>query len=106
MSKIGIMMIFTLGIGFGAVLPIMLKKGRVNMSKTNYIIDLKFDGTGSGWVATSNDVPGLILMSESLDDLREQVNVAVPELLRLNKIGNFKEDVKIIFNMEKELVPA
>ena len=36
------------------------------------------------WVATSDDIPGLVLDSGSCDALLERVRFAVPELLELN----------------------
>ena len=47
-------------------------------------IKLIWDNEACVWVATSPDVPGLILEGGSLDALIERVKVAVPELLELN----------------------
>jgi len=49
-----------------------------------YHVDLMFDSEARVWVATSEDVPGLVLESGSFDALVERVQVAVPELLELN----------------------
>lgn len=43
-----------------------------------------WDNETEVWIATSDDVPGLVLESESLDDLLKHVKDAVPELLFLN----------------------
>lgn len=43
-----------------------------------------WDDEADVWVATSDDVPGLVLESASLDDLFDHVKDAVPELLFLN----------------------
>ena len=48
------------------------------------VIDVLWDEEAAVWVATSKDVPGLVLESGSFDALVERVRVAVPELLRLN----------------------
>ena len=38
------------------------------------------------WIATSEDVPGLVFEADSLDGIIEDVRNLVPELLRLNGI--------------------
>lgn len=50
-----------------------------------YVINFVWDDEASVWVATSEDVPGLVLESGSFDALCERVKNAVPELLQLNK---------------------
>ncbi len=50
-----------------------------------YKIQLLWDNEASVWVATSQDVPGLVLESGSFDALIERVRYAIPELLELNK---------------------
>ena len=50
-----------------------------------YKIQLLWDNEASVWVATSTDVPGLVLESESYDALIERVRYAIPELLELNR---------------------
>ena len=49
-----------------------------------YIITFTWDDEASVWIATSNDIPGLILESGSFDALLERTRFAVPELLELN----------------------
>ena len=50
----------------------------------NYKIDLTWDAESAVWVATSEDVPGLVLESGSFDALLERLRHAIPELLTLN----------------------
>ena len=50
-----------------------------------YKIQLMWDNEASVWVATSADVPGLVLESGSFDALIERVRYAIPELLELNR---------------------
>ena len=47
-------------------------------------IDFYWDQEAFVWIATSKDVPGLVLESDSYDVLLEKVRFAVPELLELN----------------------
>lgn len=50
----------------------------------NYNVKLTWDNEASVWVATSDDVPGLVLESNSYDALIEKVKVAIPELLDIS----------------------
>ena len=50
-----------------------------------YKIQLLWDNEASVWVATSPDVPGLVLESGSFDALIERVRYAILELLELNR---------------------
>lgn len=48
-----------------------------------YTVNLNWDNEAAVWVATSDNVPGLILEGGSLDALIERVRFAIPELLSL-----------------------
>lgn len=48
------------------------------------VVNLTWDPEASVWVATSDDIPGLVLESGSFDALLERVRFATPELLELN----------------------
>lgn len=50
----------------------------------SYTVKLFWDSEASVWVATSDDIKGLVLESGSLDVLIERVRMTVPELLKLN----------------------
>ncbi len=50
----------------------------------NYTVLFTWDDEANVWVATSPDVNGLVLESESLDALMQRVEIAIPELLSLN----------------------
>ena len=49
-----------------------------------YVISLTWDPEAAVWIATSEDIPGLVLESGSFDALLERVRVTAPELLALN----------------------
>jgi len=51
---------------------------------SEYTIKTIWDPEASVWVATSDDLPGLILESGSLDALIERVRFAVPDLLKID----------------------
>ena len=56
----------------------------------DYKVTLTWDNEASMWVATSDDVPGLVLESNSYDALIEKVKIAIPELLELNNKASLK----------------
>ena len=47
-------------------------------------VNFLWDQDAEVWVATSDEVPGLVLESGSFDALIERVKFAIPELLILN----------------------
>ena len=49
-----------------------------------YTAHLQWDPDAAVWVATSDDIVGLVMESGSVDALIERVRNAVPELLLLN----------------------
>ena len=51
-----------------------------------YIINLIWDDEANVWIATREDIPGLVLESGSYDALLERIRFAVPELLELNSL--------------------
>jgi len=50
----------------------------------SYKVKMIWDREAEVWVATSEDVPGLVLESGSFDALLERVKYAIPELNELN----------------------
>lgn len=55
------------------------------MSKFSYTVNAVWDPEASVWVATSEDVPGLVAEASSIEELSEKLKILVPELLELNK---------------------
>jgi len=51
---------------------------------SQYVINLIWDNEAAVWVATSDDIPGLVMEGGSFDALIERVRYAAPELLELN----------------------
>lgn len=47
-------------------------------------VTFTWDDEADVWIATSKDIPGLVLESGSFDALTERVRFAIPELLALN----------------------
>ncbi|MDR0948196.1 MAG: DUF1902 domain-containing protein [Lachnospiraceae bacterium] len=65
-----------------------------------YHVDFLWDSDASVWVATSEDVPGLVLESGSFDALVERVRFAIPELLELNGIEH-SDTIPIYYSATK-----
>lgn len=65
-----------------------------------YIINLTWDEKAAVWVATSEDISGLVLESGSIDALIERVRFAIPELLLLNKMP-VEKTISICFRSER-----
>lgn len=64
-----------------------------------YTVITAWDEEADVWTATSEDIPGLVLESGSLDVLMERIRFAVPELLVLN--GICEKDIKLVIKSEK-----
>ena len=64
-----------------------------------------WDEEANVWIATSEDVYGLILEDESLDNLMKRVFIAVPDLLETQDKENVKISVNCIAS-RRELVYA
>ena len=64
-----------------------------------YVVNLIWDNEANVWVASSDDIPGLVLESGSFDALLERIRFAVPELLSLN--GSDKSTLSLSFVSER-----
>jgi hypothetical protein len=52
--------------------------------KTEFLVTAAWDDEAKVWVATSDDIPGLVTEAPNLDLLRERILAVVPELLEDN----------------------
>lgn len=52
--------------------------------KTEFLVTARWDDEAEVWVATSDDIPGLVTEAPNLDLLRERILAVVPELLEDN----------------------
>ncbi len=64
-----------------------------------YVVNFTWDDEASVWIATSDDVPGLVLESGSFDALIERTRFAIPELLSLNSPEN--QPISLVFTSER-----
>ncbi len=54
------------------------------MQSKQITVHAEWDGEANVWVATSDDVPGLITEASSVEILTEKLAVLIPELLEAN----------------------
>lgn len=57
------------------------------MPENEYTVTMQHDPETNRWLATSNDIPGLVLEDASYDVLVYRVRLAAPEMLELNGIN-------------------
>ncbi len=61
-----------------------------------------WDNEAGVWVATSDDVPGLITESETSEKLIEKLKILIPELLEINGMNNLFQQTEIPFHLLSE----
>ena len=54
------------------------------MMSSDINIDARWDDEASVWIATSNDVPGLVVEADTWPAMIEEVRLVLPELLELS----------------------
>jgi len=77
------------------------------MKKINIFVNALWDDEVSVWVATSEQVPGLVAEAGTAEELEKKLIVMIPELLIENgllKEGNCKEGVPFHLLQERELI--
>ncbi len=63
-------------------------------------IQFTWDPDACVWIATSEDVPGFVLESDSFDSLLERTRLAVPELLEMN--GSLTAPLTLSFRSDRQ----
>jgi len=64
-------------------------------------IQARWDGEASVWIATSTEVPGLVVEADTWPRMIEEVRLILPELLELK--GQGQEDLSLTFKAEEHL---
>ena len=64
-------------------------------------INARWDGEASVWLATSEDVHGLVVEAENWPTMIEEVRLILPELLALE--GQENEKISLTFKAEEHL---
>jgi Domain of unknown function (DUF1902) len=74
----------------------------VSLKKSKpFIVHAKWDDEAKVWVATSNDISGLVTEAGSMDTLVKKLQAIIPELLDAN--GYPHSDDKVMFQINSEL---
>ena len=63
-------------------------------------VKLIWSSESNSWRTETDDIPGLLLGSNSFDALVEKVRMAAPEMLELN--CGYTGEVKLLFEAERE----
>ena len=64
-------------------------------------IQARWDGEASVWIATSEDVPGLVVEADSWPQMIEEVRLVLPDLMQLS--GRSHENLSLTFKAEEHL---
>ncbi|MEI9804666.1 MAG: DUF1902 domain-containing protein [Pseudolabrys sp.] len=64
-------------------------------------IQARWDGDASVWIATSGDVPGLVVEANTWPEMIEEVRLVLPDLLELS--GRGAETLSLTFKAEEHL---
>ena len=64
-------------------------------------IQARWDGEASVWIATSSDVPGLIVEADTWPGMIEEVRLVLPELMVVR--GLESKDISLTFKAEEHL---
>jgi hypothetical protein len=64
-------------------------------------IQARWDGEAGVWIATSNDVPGLVVEADTWPAMIEEVRLVLPDLMELSGRGG--KDLSLTFNAEEHL---
>jgi hypothetical protein len=64
-------------------------------------IQARWDGEASVWIATSSDVPGLVIEAETWPRMIEEVRLILPDLMELSGLAG--ENLSLTFKAEEHL---
>lgn len=70
-----------------------------------YLVTAQWDDAAGVWVATSQDIPGLVTEAATLDDLLKRVVAVAPELLADNDVADASSGI-VDIHILSELDPA
>jgi len=65
-----------------------------------YLIHAQWDQEAEVWTATSDQVPGLAIEAETMEELVKRLREVVPELVQLNQTTQAGEE--IVFQLHSE----
>jgi Domain of unknown function (DUF1902) len=65
------------------------------------MIAARFDPEARVWIATSEDVPGLVVEADSWPEMIEETKLVLPDLLELS--GEHADNLSLTFRAEEHL---
>lgn len=72
-----------------------------------YVVHAEWDEEARVWVATSEDVPGLVTEAETVEALSAKLRIIVPELLEANgvvaEIGSDEVPISLLAKMQDRI---
>jgi hypothetical protein len=74
---------------------------RLERATMVYKVTIMWDGDARVYVATSEDIPGLVMEHENADVLVHKVVNVVPDLLLLNK-RHFDSPIRLRFELQRD----
>jgi predicted RNase H-like HicB family nuclease len=72
------------------------------MSEPVYSVHAEWDEEAPTWVASSNEVPGLVTGADTLEELIQKLHVLVPELLEANGVLPAEAAANVSFKLVAE----
>lgn len=74
--------------------------------RASYHVKAVWDPEASVWVATSQDVPGLVTEAATIEALTEKLHVMIPELLLANRISSHADSISFeLVSHRQESIP-
>jgi predicted RNase H-like HicB family nuclease len=77
-----------------------MKQNGENMLSKDIGVEAFWDEEAHVWVASSNDVPGLITESDTMEHLMQKLKVVIPELLQANGLLNEPGPIDIPIHLQ------
>jgi predicted RNase H-like HicB family nuclease len=66
------------------------------------VVRAEWDDEAKVWVATSDDVPGLVTEADTVEELEAKLKIMIPELLDLNGVSHGDEIPMSLVAMRRE----
>ena len=62
-----------------------------------YIVQAKYDSEASVWVATSEDIPGLVTEADTMENLMKKLDCVIPDILEAS--GELEDASNVPFEL-------
>ncbi|MDP2840700.1 MAG: DUF1902 domain-containing protein [Candidatus Methanoperedens sp.] len=78
-----------------------MKQNGENMLSKDIRVEAFWDEEAQVWVASSNDVPGLITEADTMEHLMQKLKIVIPELLQANGLLNEPGTIDIPIHLQR-----